>query len=179
MMWRPTNRSPAKRILYVMAKPPSALADQIAALPRAWRSRSAELLHITVQPLFDLRSLPPEILPRAIAWCEALRSAPPFRVTLDCIRESASTVSLRGSAPGAAAFHRAVRDALMRDGFPVPPYRFDPHVTIAYRPDGKGNEAIAPIAWDVEELLLVESVVGEARHVVHGRWPLQHAPLAA
>lgn len=54
----------------------------------------------------------------------------------------------------------------------MPPYRLAPHVTFAYRPDGLGSEAIIPIVWPVDEILLVESLVGKPRHVVHGRWRL-------
>ena len=70
------------------------------------------------------------------------------------------------------AFHDLAVSALEAGGFPVPRYRLSPHITLAYRPDGLGTEAIIPISWMVEEVLLIESVVGEARHVVHGRWPL-------
>ena len=49
-----------------------------------------------------------------------------------------------------------------------------PHLTVNYRGDGLGARTTAPIGWAVEEILLVESVVGKATHVVHGRWPLRN-----
>jgi 2'-5' RNA ligase len=176
-MWRPGFSRRAGRMLSLMAKPPAEVAARIAALPRAWPGRPATLLHVTVQPLFDLRPLPDAMLPRIVAWCEGVAAAP-LPLSFDRVRETANTVSLRpgDDTPGAAAFHAAVRAGLMRDGFPLMPYRFDPHLTLGYRPDGLGDEAITPIGWTVEELLLVESVVGETRHVVHARLPLRPPP---
>ena len=48
----------------------------------------------------------------------------------------------------------------------------EPHVTINYRGDRLGAQKIATIGWIVEEILLIESVVGKATHILHGRWPL-------
>jgi hypothetical protein len=47
-----------------------------------------------------------------------------------------------------------------------------PHLTINYRKDRKGMTLIDPISWEVEELLLIESVYGKATHIVHDRWKL-------
>jgi RNA 2',3'-cyclic 3'-phosphodiesterase len=30
-----------------------------------------------------------------------------------------------------------------------------------------------PIGWTVDEIILMESVVGKTTHVEHGRWPLR------
>jgi 2'-5' RNA ligase len=49
----------------------------------------------------------------------------------------------------------------------------EPHVTINYRGDRLGSRKIDPIGWTVEEILLVESVVGQTRHIVHGCWTSQ------
>ncbi|WP_343519061.1 hypothetical protein [Sphingomonas sp.] len=51
----------------------------------------------------------------------------------------------------------------------------EPHVTINYAGDRLGSQKIAPIAWTVEEIVLMESVVGKTTHVEHGRWPLRAA----
>ena len=48
----------------------------------------------------------------------------------------------------------------------------EPHLTINYRGDRLRAEKMPPIGWTVSEILLVESVVGKAMHVEHGRWAL-------
>jgi len=49
----------------------------------------------------------------------------------------------------------------------------EPHVTINYAGDRLRGGKMAPIGWTVDEILLVESVVGRATHIAHGRWPLR------
>lgn len=42
--------------------------------------------------------------------------------------------------------------------------------SLAYRRDGRGDALLPrPIGWRGEEIMLVESIVGEGRHVVHAR----------
>jgi len=167
------DRRRASNPLYLMVKPSDEMRAQIVATGRVDPFRDAALLHTTIQPLCDLAMLPAGVA----AWVVELLSGldlPSFRLVFDRIVESARTVSLRGSQPAedAVAFQKAVVSALLERGFPVPPYRFVPHITLAYHRDGLGTEAIIPIICQVEEVVLVESVVGQARHVVHGRWRL-------
>ena len=172
MTGRRPDRSRASNPLYLMAKPSDEVRTQTIATGRVDPFRDAGLLHMTIQPLCDLATLPAGVA----AWVAGLLNGqlPSFQLVFDRIVESARTVSLRGSQPaeGAIAFQRAIVSALIERGFPVPPYRLVPHVTIAYHCDGLGSEAILPIHWSVQEVLLVESVVGRARHIVHGRWGL-------
>jgi 2'-5' RNA ligase len=49
---------------------------------------------------------------------------------------------------------------------------FKPHLTLLYADTFVAGEAIAPLQWRVEELLLIDSHVGEGVHEVRGRWPL-------
>lgn len=53
----------------------------------------------------------------------------------------------------------------------------EPHITINYRGDRLGSQTfgalkLPPIGWTVDEIILMESVVGKTTHVEHGRWPL-------
>lgn len=52
----------------------------------------------------------------------------------------------------------------------------EPHLTIAYTGDRLGAQKIASIRWNVEDILLIESIVGQTRHIVHGQWRLGTAP---
>lgn len=161
---------------YLMAKPPAVLAGTIAALDRA-RDYDAARLHITLARLGEARDLPPA----GLLWLAALldRAAlSTFRVVFDRIAEGERVVALTGAEPmrGAVRAQRGLLRLLSAKGVPTfGPDPFRPHVTIRYRPDGRGTEAIDPISWRVDQILLVESVVGAGRHVEHGRWPL-HMP---
>jgi 2'-5' RNA ligase len=166
---------PAKHNFFLMAKPPEEVRDQISALLRTSRSRPYDLLHMTLQPVAlgwlptprmeDMRNAIPKL-------CEAI-DAFSIEVTLNRIFESSSAVTLRGTVHGASDFHAAICAGLRRDSMPLIDYRFAPHVTLSYKPDGLGHEFIEPIHWTVTEFLLIESVVGETRHIELGRWPLR------
>ena len=163
----------SKRPLYFMVKPPAAVGEFIASHTRASRARPSYLLHMTIQPVWDRLRSPPELIPFLLQIAATI-DAPPFRVIFDRLVESRKTVALHGSEPmqGAEAFHAALVSTMGRYHMPIPAHRFVPHITIAYRPDGLGDEPIDPISWRVEEFMLVESVVGQTRHIEHGRWTL-------
>ncbi|MBA3940974.1 MAG: hypothetical protein C0520_07170 [Sphingopyxis sp.] len=162
----------ARRPLYLMAKPPAAIAAHIHGLPRADRRRAADLLHMTLAAFTDLAEAPAGFLELVIRGLDDF-GASAFPLRFDRI-ECRKATTLRSTTPFAAAweFQRQLAEYFQQHGFRdfnLPP---ELHVTIDYRGDGLGSEAIDPIGWTVAEILLIESVVGEARHVVHGRWPL-------
>ncbi|WP_375403788.1 2'-5' RNA ligase family protein [uncultured Sphingomonas sp.] len=162
----PTRRSPRPR--YIMIKPPPGPAREIGALS----ARPAELLHVTVRPLGDAALFDAGAEARLLRALDAFR-APPFRVVFDRLHGSGETLSLRGSRvmEGARRFERRLVETLThRVG--MPRYRFAPHLTLAYGHTVRRNEHIDAVSWLVEEYLLVESVYGEGRHVLLGRWPL-------
>lgn len=163
----------ARNPLYIQAKPPPHVQAQIAALPRNDPGRGPHLLHATLMSLFDLHTAPPEWLGQVIAALDSLE-APAFPLAFDRI-ENRKAVTLRTRAPlaEARAFQAALVRHLLEHKAPImlgtTP---EPHVTINYRGDRLRAQKIAPIGWTVDEILLVESVVGKATHVEHGRWPL-------
>jgi len=166
----------ARNPLYVMAKPPPEVAEQIATLPRNDPSRGAHLLHATLLSLFDLHYAPPGWLPAVIAALDTF-DAPAFPLAFDRI-ENRKAVTLRTRAPlaEARAFQAALVRHLLAHRAPMmlgtTP---EPHVTINYRGDRLRAAKMPAIGWMVDEILLVESVVGKATHVLHGRWPLCRA----
>ena len=154
-----------------MAKPPDHVRALISHLQRTQRDRPAALLHVTLLCLFDLAGAP-DLLPRVQAAMQDFR-ADAFRVVFDQIAGGSSVV-LRGSEAmrGVRRIQSALKGHLIRRDIPLLDHLPVPHVTINYRHDDRGTEAIDPISWRVEQLLLVESVTGERRHVEHGRWSL-------
>lgn len=163
----------ARNPLYIMAKPPPEVQAQIVALPRNDPGRGSELLHVTLAALFDLYHAPPEWLPAVRAALETFR-APPFPLHFDRI-ENRKAVTLRTRDPlvEARACQRALIRHLLANGAPLTLGTTpEPHVTINYAGDRLRGEKMPPIGWTVAEILLVESVVGKACHVEHGRWAL-------
>lgn len=164
----------ARNPLYIMAKPPSSARAQITALPRNDPARGPDLLHVTLVTLFDLHYAPPEWLPQVIAALDSF-DGPAFPLVFDRI-ENRKAVTLRTRDPlaQARAFQAALLRHLLEHKAPMmlgtTP---EPHVTINYRGDRLGSQKIAPIGWTVDEILLMESVVGKTTHVEHGRWPLR------
>jgi 2'-5' RNA ligase len=156
-----------------MAKPPPEVAARIAGLPRNDPGRGPELLHVTLLKLFDVHYAPADWLPAVIAALDAFRG-PAFPLAFDRI-EARKAVTLRSRAPlaEARAFQAAlVRHLLERRAPLMLGTTPEPHLTINYRDDRLGARKIEPIGWSVDEILLVESVVGKTTHLEHGRWPL-------
>jgi 2'-5' RNA ligase len=166
----------ARNPLYIMAKPPPEAQAQITALVRNDPGRSADLLHVTLVSLFDLHYAPPEWLLAVIVALDSF-DARAFPLAFDRT-ENRKAVTLRTCAPQAEA--RAFQAALLRHLLErKAPMMLgttpEPHVTINYRGDRLGSQKIVPIGWTVEEILLVESIVGQTTHVEHGRWRLRGA----
>ena len=164
----------ARNPLYIMAKPPAEQQAEIAALPRNDPGRGADLLHVTLMSLFDLHGAPADWLPRVIAALDSFVAAP-FPLVFDRI-ENRKAVTLRTKAvlAEARAFQAALVRHLLEKGAPImlgtTP---EPHLTINYKGDRLRAQKIPAIGWTVDEILLVESVVGRATHIEHGRWSLR------
>ena len=168
----------ARNPLYVMAKPPPEVQAQIAALPRNDPGRGSDLPHVTLISLYDLHTAPPEWLPATIAALDGF-VAEPFPLAFDRI-ENRKAVTLRTREPlaEARAFQKALVNHLLREKAPIMDGTTpEPHITINYRGDRLGSETLgkktSPIGWTVDEIILMESVVGKTMHVEHGRWPLR------
>lgn len=160
-----------RRALYVFAKPsPEPLVSMIA-LDRRDRARRPELLYNSLFALGDLATAPVGHLP-ALVTAVTTFGGLAFPVAFDRIVEGDEVTKLAGNrradAPVRTFQHRFALH-LARHGVAAAGRRA-PHVTLAYRRDSKGDALLPrPIGWRVEEILLVESVVGESRHDVHAR----------
>jgi 2'-5' RNA ligase len=155
-----------------MAKAGSAVGETIWMMPRTDRSRPAELLHTTVLALADLAEVGREYVAAFLRAMEGFEGNA-FDLRYDRIRERRSVALYnRQGLESAQAFQSALMHFLRQRNFPYFGGAPQAHMTINYKPDGLGEEAISPIGWRVTELLLVESIVGKKRHEVHGCWQL-------
>ena len=74
---------------------------------------------------------------------------------------------------GAARFRQTLSFALRKADLGKWTANFTPHLTLLYDQALPDDQDVAPIQWTAREFVLLRSVVGQARHEMLGRWPLQ------
>lgn len=162
-------------VWYVMAKPEARHYRAMYLTDWASPARGPRLLHWTVMKLgrwADLRCDKARLL---AALGEV--AADPFVLRLDRAEgDKSGTTRLAASRVPAAVrrLRAAVAEALSDHDIPFAGHSDRPHVTLDYAWQRASFRApIEPIPWLIRELVLVESVTGEARHVEHGRFSLR------
>jgi 2'-5' RNA ligase len=179
---RPTDR------LFYGIFPPPAIAGRFAQLAQGLSARhgltgrplAGERFHITLFHLGDYCGLPAALARTAIE-AAATVSLPPFEVRFD------HAASFAGKSPSLPlvlrastgvdrlmAFQQTLGVALKKAGLGrhVGP-SFTPHVTLLYDAKLLPPEPVEPVAWVVNEFVLVHSLLRQTRHVPLERWPLR------
>lgn len=187
ILWalEPAPVAPTVKLFFAL-KPPAAVAQRMADLGATiGRARGmsghwmrAELLHVTLAPCHDGRDGLQDATARAMAAAEGLRHQP-LRIAFD---RTCSYPHGAGQHPfvlcgqhdldDVTAFRAVLRARLRRAGF-APGHSFSPHVTLLWSERIIAPHPVSPIRWTAEELLLIESHVGQGRHRHVARWPLQ------
>jgi 2'-5' RNA ligase len=175
--------------LFFAIRPDAAAATAAAELTRtvcahrglASRPLDAERLHVTLHWLQDHAGLPAEVVAAARRAGAVAGGEAAFAVAFDTLesfgdarRGGPLVVSGGAGLEALRRFQRCLAAAMVdagigncvRDGF-------RPHMTLRYDKAHVAPEPVAPIRWTVDELMLVDSLVGRHRHVVLGQWPLQ------
>ena len=139
----------------------------------------SQRLHVTLHWLGDYEDMPHELLRRAKDAGGSVEMAP-FGVGFDRIGSLGGTgmggLALTGSVElkRLRQFQRALAKAMETSG--VGHHirkRFNPHVSLLYCKEHVPREPIEPIRWRVDELVLIDSLLGRSQHVDLGQWPLQ------
>lgn len=136
-------------------------------------------LHITLFHVGDWAGLPMDTVEATRAAAASLRAAP-FPILLDEVasfsgRRDKRPLVLKASQGNAPlqAFRAKLGEALARNGLGRCVSRtFEPHVTLAYAAQAVEPEAVAPIGWTAQDVVLIHSLLGQTRHIVLDRWPL-------
>jgi RNA 2',3'-cyclic 3'-phosphodiesterase len=180
-------RPPTDRLFFALL-PDAAAAARIAALARRLRGEvglkgrplATGRFHVTLHFCGDHVGFP-EALAASLQRAADRISLPPFPVRFDRAGSFAGRprkrpfVLLGGG--GLARLH-AMRDllgeAMTAQGLgSLVDARFTPHVTLLYD-DLRAPEAqVEPIEWMAQEFVLIDSLLGQTRHVPLGRWPLK------
>lgn len=172
---------PVHRLFFALRPPPLAAAhidNSWAWLGPPSRRVRRKRLHVTLNILDDWPFLPLKLLEAMVAAGDTV-AFDPFRVVFDQLGGGSRSIVLRPSERIAALhrFQRQLADALARAGVRTRrDARFSPHLTLIHLGRPHFVEAADPVSWTVEEFLLIESLVGWTRHVVHRRWPLGRRP---
>lgn len=140
--------------------------------------RPAALLHVSLVGVGDFTGpLPLGMIEAVKAGVGTLRTAP-FDVIFSTVaRFGGDAIVLRACTDDGAlvAFREALRLALWKAGVRLPEKGarngFNPHVTMAYG-DWVPEFSVDPVSWTVNELVLIDSWIGQSKHVVLGRWLL-------
>ena len=142
------------------------------------RPRPAELLHVSLVGVGDFAGpLPISVIEAAKAGAGTLRIAP-FDVTFSSVASYGGNAIALQACTGDGAlvtFREALRLALWKAGVRLPEKGghngFNPHVTMAYG-ERVPELSVDPISWTVDEVVLIDSLVGQSKHVALGRWSL-------
>lgn len=140
---------------------------------------SPEHLHVSLLAIGGFSgSCPPTVITAARTAAGTVSMAP-FKAEFDRIASLSAShgqraLVLTGDGDGVAGFSRlkeALRHALMKAGLRLPRQpSSSPHMTTAYIENRTFDFAIPPIGWTVGRFVLIDSLVGQSRHVHLGQW---------
>lgn len=163
--------------LFFALRPDAAAAGRIHALALRLREvyglkgkpLALERLHVTLCFLGDHDGLPPPLLAAASTATRSLHGAP-FELRFDRVmsferRADRPLVLCRDDECPPLQVMRRQLGADQGGGF-------KPHVTLLYDNRMISPQEVAPICWNVTEVLLIHSLIGQGRHEVLGRYPL-------
>ena len=151
------------------------IGDLIASLRLGGVPMRLDRLHITTLSLVVDDVLPDGLAQEAAEIAASVRM-PAFRVIFDRLVGGNRSALLLPSEPLEALrmFRERLGFALTRAGIAFRQSgRFTPHVTLLYGGQPRPEIEIEPISWLVEDFVLIDSVIGETKHIELGRWPLR------
>lgn len=169
--------------LFFAAVPPSAVRAQMATL---WQCHGTgarfrgNTLHLSVHGVGRLAVIDPVLLRRLRQVAAVLRVAP-FPLCLDRLmafngRSGARPLVLTTdrACPRLDALAAEVRAACLAADLPTRGNtKVTPHVTLAYGPGlARARPLDESIRWTIDEIVLIDSLQGQERHVPLGRWHL-------
>ncbi len=141
----------------------------------------ATRLHVTLHFIGDFAGIPADVVRGAsLAAAATASSVSPFVMTFDqamtfsrSSRNRPFVLSCRQVSTGLLDLHRRLADALTQHRVHLQKSSFKPHMTLLYDDKAVAEHAIAPVTWQVNEFVLVHSLVGQTKHIPLARWSLQ------
>lgn len=168
----------ARHRLFFAIRPPDGLVPEIAVLrdrDGAGHGRVADhRLHLTTWLFPDRADFPHMLVERARQAVDTL-DLRRFGIAFDRMTGDDRGIRLLPSEPilGYMAFQRTLAAALARAGLRSRSgWRFAPHMTLRYGGRQSIDEAIVPVSWVAQELVLIDSILGAHRHETLAHWTL-------
>lgn len=176
--------TPTDRLMFLLY-PDAATAERIAAEARRLRESLnlrgqlllTDRLHVTLHHLGDYVGLPADVVRKGEAAGAAVAAAP-FDVAFD---RAASFANRPGNNPftlqggegvqALVAFQQRLALEMAKVGL-KPDKAFLPHVTLLYDGQVVPAQPVLPLAWTVDRFALVQSKLGQTRHVILRTWAL-------
>lgn len=177
---------PTDRLFFAIF-PPAAAAARIQSLQLDLRQvlrlggkpLALDRLHITLCHLGDYAGLPKDLVAKAIEAAAATLAAP-FEVTFDRVGSFAGRARnrpfvLRGGVGVAQleAFQRVLGAEMLKAGLGKWAKPYTPHVTLLYDNSQIADQPVYPVAWTVDDFVLVHSELGRTKHNYLQRWSLK------
>jgi len=152
-----------------MAKPPPAKLAELRRLRATLGIEGGyglDRVHATLLPLGESTPGTIETVRRALLDLDA----EPFALIFDHVE--GNTLKPRKGQRGPGLFQRGLARRVAGFGVPLPDYAFGAHMNLAYGGASDRRAAIPPFVWTIDEIVLIESVHGQGRHIPHGSWRL-------
>jgi 2'-5' RNA ligase len=177
------NASPQHRVFFAL-QPDAEAADRIERLAADLRQRHglkgwpvpASRLHLSLNFVGDFRGPPTRAVMEKAASLADKVSARAFVVTLNHVESwKSDTLVLLGDEGviGAELLHTAIHKALVTGSMaPRREPQIWPHMSLLRDKAPVPKTFVEPISWTAREFVLLDSVFGEGRHEILGRWPL-------
>jgi 2'-5' RNA ligase len=164
-------------------RPDDAAADATIAVARKLRQAygltgtalKRENLHVSLLPLLECDEPPYDLVEIASAAVQAIQ-AKPFAVVFDMamsFRQKAGYCFVLGDKSGGAGIYDLQRRFVMRFSPHARVGSMTPHMTVMYTKQFVEKQPIDLIWWKATEFVLIDSLQGQGRHEIVGRWPLR------
>ena len=177
---------PGKERLFLALQPPAEMWPALRQLEQQQRQRHGlqgralrdEHLHITLQHLLDHEALPDDWIARAGVAVESVtrqKIALCFDRVMSFARRTDNRPFVLLAQEGLHALlglQRALGEAMKQVGFLQVDRSFTPHVTLLYDRQQIPVQAVEPLTWQAQEIVLIHSLLGRTQHRVLARWPL-------
>jgi|GEM_PF-2519147 len=173
----------ANHAIFFAAVPPEEIKDEIAA---AWQIAGTSdrfrrrTLHMSILDVMNTKTVDESLL-FSLQNNIANLSLNQFTVVFDRIMAFGGGAIVLGTADASTEANTLAADLqrqLVRNGIkPKGSVKVTPHVTMAYGARFPETRMLrAPVHWTVTDLVLIDSLFGQGRHVPLARWPLRAPP---
>lgn len=178
---------PRRDNLFVALRPPDIIAWDLRDVGLGLQERHdlegklrpVSHLHLTLFHVGKFTGLPSDIVEASRRACGAVASVGrSFDLMVDqatCFGTGGKNIPLvltsRGRNPHLDLLYRRLVLQFAKEGLSASKARkFEPHITLSYLKRSFSTEPIDPLAWTVNDFVLIHSLIGQTKYIELGRW---------